>query len=98
MNDEWRWIEDEARVRSDNDLATIARLRDEHDDVRRNLWDRNQEIASIQDQIDRMKAINEDKDRELASLAAENAARDDQNAGLRSEIADLDTRLGAERD
>ena len=45
-----------------------------------------------------MKAINEDKDRELASLAAENAARDDQNAGLRSEIADLDTRLGAERD
>ena len=66
--------------------------------MRRNLWDRNQEIASIQDQIDRMKAINEDKDRELASLAAENAARDDQNAGLRSEIADLDTRLGAERD
>ena len=45
-----------------------------------------------------MKAINEDKDREISSLTAENAARDDQNAGLRSEIADLDARLAAERD
>ena len=55
-HDQERWaaserarLEDAARVRSDNDLATIARLRDEHDDVRRHVWDRNQELASLQD-------------------------------------------------
>lgn len=70
--DERRRIEENARIRSDNDLATIARLRDEHDDVRRHVWDRNQEIASLQDQIDRMRAINAEKDNELKHLTADN--------------------------
>ena len=98
LNDDRRRLEEAARIRSDNDLSTIARLRDEHDDVRRHVWDRNQEIASLQDQIDRMRAINAEKDNELSLLTADLRARDDSNAALRSEIADLDARLAAERD
>ena len=98
MNEERRWIEEEARIRSDNDLATIARLWDEHDDVRRTVWDRNQEIASLQDQIDRMKAINGEKDSELARLDADLRGRDDNNGQLRAEIADMDGHLAHERE
>ena len=66
--------------------------------MRRNVWDRNQEIASIQDQIDRMMAINQEKDAELSRLSADLRMRDDSGAALRSEIADLDARLASERE
>ena len=66
--------------------------------MRRNVWDRNQEIAAIQDQIDRMMAINQEKDAELSRLSADLRMRDDSGAALRSEIADLDARLASERE
>ena len=64
--------------------------------MRRTVWDRNQEIASLQDQIDRMKAINGEKDSELARLDADLRGRDDNNGQLRAEIADMDGHLAHE--
>ena len=45
-----------------------------------------------------MRAINAEKDNELNLLNADHRGRDDSNAALRAEIADLDARLAAERD
>ena len=84
LNDEKRRIEDDARLRSDADLGAIAWLRAENDDLWRLKVDREHEIASIMEQITRMKAVNDQKTSEIHSLQSNVGVRADENAGLRA--------------
>ena len=54
LNNEKRRIEDDSRIKSDDDLVHIQRLRIENDDYRRMKADQDQEMALIQDQISRI--------------------------------------------
>ncbi len=47
LNDEKRRIEDDSRVRSDSDLNTIGRYRQDNDDLRRLTHDRDTEVAQV---------------------------------------------------
>lgn len=93
LNDEKRRVEEDARIRSDSDLQTLGKIRNEYDDLRHLKHERDQEVLALQDQIARMRQLNEQKGLEVNRLTTEVHRRTDENLGLRGTVTDLDSRI-----